>query len=190
MMTFLVWNPKDKTRKFYHPVQQNNKVIRINAMTWISGSLSTKRASLRIAPLLHVSLFKGFENEAPISGHFESGRLAAIMGPSGCGKTTLLEAWLKRGRGRNSAIRMADQSSGCFTHLRFFRRIVGPQDSWVPCHETNLGFRQKTWGIWKEAMGHLISVDIGSWYFCPIDFHSEKKRWTVRQIPSQGGKLN
>lgn len=54
-------------------------------------------AILRIAPLVHVSLF-GFKNEAPISGHFESGRLAAIMGPSGCGKTTLLEAWLKRGR--------------------------------------------------------------------------------------------
>jgi len=28
---------------------------------------------------------------APISGHFESGHLAAIMGPSGCGKTTLLD---------------------------------------------------------------------------------------------------
>jgi len=34
--------------------------------------------------------------EAPISGHFESGHLAAIMGPSGCGKTTLLDAWLSQ----------------------------------------------------------------------------------------------
>ncbi len=70
-------------------------------------------ANFRIAENGSCPPFSGFENEAPMSGHFESGRLAAIMGPSGCGKTTLLEAWLKQATPREVSEMDGSLNGGC-----------------------------------------------------------------------------
>mmetsp|Transcript_103404 Transcript_103404/g.183696 ORF Transcript_103404/g.183696 Transcript_103404/m.183696 type:complete len:671 (+) Transcript_103404:108-2120(+) len=73
---------------------------------------------------------------APMSGHWESGNLVAVMGPSGCGKSTLLDI-------------LAEKKSAAYSgtiHFngrprdKLFRRISAyvPQEDVMPAHLTVL----------------------------------------------------